>query len=352
VDFVGGALAANNRLLRKGIDAVYGIEVQCRTEGTGSVLVQLQFAGMYESIRFGFGYQCVFPHLDMVYESAAADPARAAFRVMADDSVVQPLWKNNSVRIPSSEGVSAFSLVLDDATTPAALPTQWYTLTFLANQHIMSAPILKDPQEGLAPRHALPNAKAQVQAEFSSPVASVRAMVKPPSAGAGADAGVSQLELTWRCNPELTEDSLVRVALTISYGWVGSDAEGVHFPSALLLHFEKACAAGTAEGGGGGGGWSGAGIFFFTLFIFGLVVCIGGSAWNYVREGKRGLWVLPGYVTFLSCVDRVRGSGASSSSGSSDAAHPFSPQMDDSATGGKTGGYGAFGAGDSYQSNL
>ena len=139
--------------------------------------------------------------------------------------------------------------------------------------------------------------------------------------------------VTWNCNPNLQHIEYVPVTLVMSFGWAPQNN--------LEAYFLVPCAP-AAPSGGGGGGWSGAGIFFFTVFILALVGCLGGCAFNYVRVGKRGLAVVPLYATASKCADKLRGGPS----------REWTPQMDaESGQAARTTNYSNF-DGDGYQSNL
>jgi hypothetical protein len=137
------------------------------------------------------------------------------------------------------------------------------------------------------------------------------------------------LTIQWQCNSVTEDVPASPVTMYINVGW----------QTPLKVMMTKACAAQPPEPDNGGGGWSGAGIFFFSLFILCLVLFVAVFAWNYWREGKRGWDAVPLYNWCAACIDKARGHNRN-----------HTPQMD---TSGSRSTYGNFeDSGHAYQSNL
>jgi hypothetical protein len=313
------------------------------------VHVQLQLADGYDAIRFAFEYTCIFPLLDMRYQRSTASEDVAWEDVM-DNSRVAPLWTNHSILIGAEEQVSYFSLELDAATDPA-LSNQWYTFHLFADESDMDQPIVDDPQGSYAPR-AVPATQLPGTAVHSSPRASLRALVTGGSGGVDVRPSLSDpklLAFKWRCGDKLLQTTAVHVDLSLTYGWTGLGTADATYPAFAMLRFQKMCPVGVPESGEvNGSGMSAAGIFFLTVFLLGVVLCIVFSVWNYVREGTRGWDIIPGSEKARALLARARGRGAAAGA----SAEAFSPQMDDNTAAASRSGYGAFGAGDRYQDNL
>jgi hypothetical protein len=270
-----------------------------------------------------------------------------AWEDVMDNSRVAPVWTNHSILIGAEEQVSYFSLELDAATDPA-LSNQWYTFHLFADEDDMSQPIVDDPQGSYAPR-AVPTVTSAIH---SSPRANVRALVTGGSGGVDVRPSLSDpklLAFTWRCSDKLLQTTAVHVDLSLTYGWTGLGTSDAKYPAFAMLRFQKMCPVGVPESGEvNGSGMSAAGIFFLTVFLLGVVLCIVFSVWNYVREGTRGWDIIPGSEKARALLARARGRGAAAGA----SAEAFSPQMDDNTAAASRSGYGAFGAGDRYQDNL
>lgn len=50
--------------------------------------------------------------------------------------------------------------------------------------------------------------------------------------------------------------------------------------------------------------WTGAGIFFFLVFILTLLSCVGGCGFNYISRGKTGWEIVPGAVYMSACLGK------------------------------------------------
>lgn len=54
-------------------------------------------------------------------------------------------------------------------------------------------------------------------------------------------------------------------------------------------------------------GWNSAAIFFFTVFILCLVLCVVGCLYNYVQQNRTGCDVIPGIDIYRNCFQRIEG---------------------------------------------
>jgi hypothetical protein len=262
-------------------------DVACNQAGKATTYWQIDFGAPYELIGFGFTYTCVMPLLDVWYN----DPSQ----VVATQTVVAGSWMVNGsggTEIADVETTSTFGIFLDAAQDPKQLPHQFYEVTFKYDPALMQIPTITDPNAGVAP----------YMSSSYQPIA-----------------------VQWNC---LASAYNTPVTMYIRYGWEWN---------VMAIKLTKDCTV----YGNGGGGWSAAAIFFFTLFMLILFLCISGCAWNYWKEDRRGWQIIPLYETTVNCVEKVRGTDKK-----------WTPQMDTSSTG-RGGTYGSdYDSGHSYQSNL
>lgn len=69
----------------------------------------------------------------------------------------------------------------------------------------------------------------------------------------------------------------------------------------ITIKWRKVC------GPRGDDGWNSASIFFFTVFLLGLVLCVVGCLYNYVQQNRTGCDVIPGIDIYRNCFQRVEG---------------------------------------------
>lgn len=126
------------------------------------------------------------------------------------------------------------------------------------------------------------------------------------------------------CDPAYRGKELTS-AVTITFIFPFAEG-GVKYVDAAF-DFSKTCPHYTS-----GGGWSGAGIFFFTVFILTLVFCVAGCAINRLHFHKSGADIIPGMPLYRKCL------------GGGDGADVYSPQADLESTGPAAGGgdYGSY----------
>lgn len=102
----------------------------------------------------------------------------------------------------------------------------------------------------------------------------------------------------------------------------------------VSVSWEKICDGGPDAHHGDG--WSGAMIFFFTVFILTLVFCVAGCGYNYVQREKQGVEMIPGIDAMRKAKTMLFPE------------RRYTPQMNyDTAPGGDDNEYGA-----TYQTNL
>jgi len=234
----------------------FAAQVDCINDGQATVMFQLDFLD-YEIAPFAFTYSCIMPLLDVAY---GADP----YILAVNQTVVKPDWSEPMHTIPAEENQSEFWIYLDEATHPMILH-QYYILSFDLDNNYMKQPTIDDPQWNSAT--TLPNEEP--------------------------------IKINWRCKKS-TPDNMHQgtpVIMNIAFGWSHE---------VISISFNKICVV-EAPADNPGGGWSAAGIFFFTLFILGLVLFLAGCAFNYFKEGKRGWKMVPGYESAAACFDRMRG---------------------------------------------
>ena len=255
--------------------------ITCKSAGVATTTWSVNLAG-YESVVFAFTYTCVYPLIDVGYGSVNS-------MIVNRSNTLAP-WDSGAVTLPATQSESIYYLYLDAANDAGVLPQQYYDVEFTFDTNVMQAPDVDDQGANSA-----------------------------PYVGAAVP-----LTVTWNC---IATASNSPVTMTIRYGWVFT----------INVKLMKNCII--EEDDGGSPGWSAAGIFFFTLFILCLVLCLAGAGWNYWREEKRGWEIVPLYVTMRNLYDRCRGVNTN-----------WTPQMD---TNSRVTNYSNFDdSGSSYQSNL
>lgn len=230
-------------------------QIVCSNAGTARTLIQLTF-GDYNPVQLQFRYTCALPLFNIGDEPLG-------------NNIMALGVNQNWVGYADADKTSAQFFIMLDATSPVA--SNMYVLSATSYDDTVLAPTISDPNHGNA------------------------------TTSAKSDDNPVTVQLTCVPCAEATASPLV---VTVSFGWVQTAVITVKKDCALSTEQKEECGLISRHHR-----WTTAGIFFFVLFILGLVSCIAGCAYNRFKAEKSGWAIVPGATTAIRWIDNVRSRG-------------------------------------------